>query len=157
MLPSDDQCAYCGGSMAGSRYELSTKGPICDGCFSARAERQRLRRERRSANLWPVVRDNLLRAQKAGAAATLTVAEWRAILDRHHWRCAYCQTRPYEDLEHRTPISKGGGTTADNCVPACKACNAGKGQRTAYVPISRSIKQRAAKFLHVPYRKRSTP
>lgn len=72
------------------------------------------------------VRNQLHRARKAGTEATLTIAEWLGTLENFHYRCAYCQAGPYELIEHYIPISKGGGTTALNCVPACFRCNSQK-------------------------------
>lgn len=79
--------------------------------YAARAERERLR-----------VVAHCERAMAAGLAATLTLEEWLRTLRFYHWRCAYCGA-PYEHLEHFVPISKGGGTTAANCIPSCKRCN----------------------------------
>jgi 5-methylcytosine-specific restriction endonuclease McrA len=42
------------------------------------------------------------------------------------WKCAYCGVRPYRVLEHFIPIGLGGGTTADNVLPACSRCNSTK-------------------------------
>jgi 5-methylcytosine-specific restriction endonuclease McrA len=61
-------------------------------------------------------------SRKAGVAFTLTVAQWLETLDYFGRRCAYCGG-DYQVLEHYIPVSRGGGTTADNCVPACVPCN----------------------------------
>lgn len=58
---------------------------------------------------------------------TLTKVEWDRILDRNSHRCHYCgrigkSDNPLEK-EHRVPVSKGGGFTAQNIVPACRDCN----------------------------------
>jgi 5-methylcytosine-specific restriction endonuclease McrA len=44
-------------------------------------------------------------------------------LEHFGWRCAYCGAQPFTDLDHFVALATGGGTTADNCVPACAACN----------------------------------
>ena len=75
------------------------------------------------------VRSQILRAKLAHVEATLTLSQWLTTLARFHRRCAYCQTGPYEVMEHYIPISQGGGTTAENCVPACRKCNAQKSDR----------------------------
>ena len=62
------------------------------------------------------------RARKQGLAGTLTDEEWLAVLEKHGWSCAFCGG-PFESLEHRVPLHQGGGTTAQNCVPACISCN----------------------------------
>jgi 5-methylcytosine-specific restriction endonuclease McrA len=75
------------------------------------------------------VATHLSRARMAGTPATLTVPEWLATIEHFEKKCAYCRQRPYEVLEHFIPITQGGGTTADNCVPACTSCNGRKSGR----------------------------
>jgi hypothetical protein len=69
------------------------------------------------------------RASEAGVPATLTIKEWIKVLDRYKWKCAYCGGS-FEVLEHFTPIALGGGTTKENCLPACNFCNALKSSRS---------------------------
>lgn len=63
------------------------------------------------------------RAQRVRLLATLTLEQWLETLNHFGWKCAYCKGR-YVVLEHFIPIIHGGGTTWDNCVPACPRCNA---------------------------------
>jgi hypothetical protein len=72
------------------------------------------------------VKHNIHRAQKAELPASLTSQQWIATLDHFEWKCAYCGVRPYRVLEHFIPIGLGGGTTADNVLPACSRCNSTK-------------------------------
>ena len=67
------------------------------------------------------VKSQLLRARCLAAEATLTLVDWLTILDTFGWRCAYCQAKPFQVMSHVIPLSHG-GTTADNCVPACYGC-----------------------------------
>src|SRR6266704_461109 len=66
------------------------------------------------------------RARVKGNEATLTTAQWVEKLRASQGYCHYCHTfigfRALT-LEHIIPIAKGGGTTAENCVPACMDCN----------------------------------
>ena len=62
------------------------------------------------------------RAQRKRLPATLTLEAWLRTLARYEWRCAYCR-KQFETLDHLEPIKDGGGTTAENCVPACERCN----------------------------------
>lgn len=71
------------------------------------------------------VSKQLTRARKNGLADTLTIAEWIQTLIDFGRRCAYCGG-PYKLMDHYIPIRLGGGTTAQNCVPACVACNFSK-------------------------------
>ena len=66
------------------------------------------------------------RAEKFGLPATLTMEEWQSTTEYFEGRCAYCQEKPWQVLEHFIPIALGGGTTVDNCVPACRSCNNAK-------------------------------
>jgi 5-methylcytosine-specific restriction endonuclease McrA len=63
------------------------------------------------------------RARKAGQSATLTLDEWRETLRHYDLLCAYCQINKFRVLDHFIPLCLGGGTTADNCIPACDSCN----------------------------------
>ncbi len=67
------------------------------------------------------VKAQLLYARADNAAATLTVREWFTLLDRFAWKCAYCGEKPFQVMSHVTARSEG-GTTAENCVPACHSC-----------------------------------
>lgn len=101
------QCEVCHEE---SKYDL------CLECY------KRHRGERHRVNA------QMLRAKKAGVPATLTLAQWLETLENFHYRCAYCHG-PYECLEHYIPIVEGGGTTFDNCLPACISCNSSKGDK----------------------------
>lgn len=68
--------------------------------------------------------------QIAASDCTLTRKEWEQIKDRFGQRCAYCKrTAVRLEMDHVTPLSKGGAHTANNIVPACRTCNAKKGNR----------------------------
>ena len=76
-----------------------------------------------------LVRAHCLRARDGGLLATLTVEQWLCTLEFFGGYCAYCQQKPGVVLEHFVPISLGGGTTVDNCVPSCYLCNTRKGNK----------------------------
>jgi 5-methylcytosine-specific restriction endonuclease McrA len=67
------------------------------------------------------VKAQLLYARREHAVATLTMREWFTILDRFAWKCAYCGEKPFQVMSHVIARSEG-GTTAENCVPACHHC-----------------------------------
>lgn len=66
-------------------------------------------------------------AKKLGLPATLTNPEWVEILEKYNYTCAYCKegNKPLHQ-EHWIPLSRGGGYTAENIVPACQRCNSRK-------------------------------
>lgn len=71
------------------------------------------------------------RARELNVESTLTIEEWQDILIYFEGRCAYCLL-PFDKLEqdHLQPISKGGPHTKENVVPACRSCNASKGNKS---------------------------
>lgn len=78
------------------------------------------------------VRQNRWRAKQLGLDATLTLEEWLSTLERFQGRCAYCQRTAATVLEHFIPLSAGGGTVVENCIPACSSCNAKKRHKPAH-------------------------
>jgi 5-methylcytosine-specific restriction endonuclease McrA len=65
--------------------------------------------------------------------------EWKIKFSRYHilirdgFTCQYCAVKlPRHELtiDHIVPRSKGGGTTWENCVAACRTCNRNKADRT---------------------------
>ncbi|MGD9705226.1 MAG: HNH endonuclease [Acidimicrobiia bacterium] len=66
------------------------------------------------------------RAALSASDATLTAEEWATILDRFDHRCYVCGA-PWEELEHLTPLSRGGTHSAENVRPSCTECNRGTG------------------------------
>jgi 5-methylcytosine-specific restriction endonuclease McrA len=81
----------------------------------------------------------------AGVVCTLTPEEWLDILEYFGHACAYClRTDLSLTQEHVVPISRGGGTTAENIVPACGSCNSKKGHRWVFFMVGASSARSAA-------------
>ena|SRR5689334_14282382 len=78
------------------------------------------------------VQEQLVRARYLQTRASLTLAEWLTTLVYFRWRCAYCQEKPFQVLHHFTPRSHG-GTSSDNCVPACYSCARSKARKDTHV------------------------
>lgn len=56
----------------------------------------------------------------------------RNVFIRDKYTCQYCGTKVTEkngELEHVKPSSRGGKTTFDNCVAACRPCNIRKADK----------------------------
>lgn len=67
------------------------------------------------------------RARLKALPATLTGEQWKAIKAAYGYRCAYCGCKPKKlTQDHVIPITRNGGTTPDNIVPACQSCNSSK-------------------------------
>ena len=105
------------------RWREANKEHIRDYALAYRArpenkERHALNQRRRKA---------LLRS----LPATLTFAEWKEIKAAYDYCCAYCGEKPEVlSMDHVIPVSRGGGTTKDNIVPACLPCNRQKNAGT---------------------------
>lgn len=74
------------------------------------------------------------RAREANAISQLTLTEWQWLLDQSKNRCVYCGKHEDDcrrlEQDHIVPVTKGGGYTITNIVPACRSCNARKNDRT---------------------------
>lgn len=78
------------------------------------------------------------KAKKDKLPATLTAQQWEATKKAFDYGCAYCgmfEERHLQEFgenlhqDHFVPLSKGGGYTLENIVPACRRCNSSKGDR----------------------------
>lgn len=67
------------------------------------------------------VEAQLFKARALRVAATLTIVDWLTILNTCDWHCAYCELKPFQVMSHLLPLPRG-GTTLENCVPACYSC-----------------------------------
>lgn len=62
----------------------------------------------------------------------LRARRWRQSLHRAtQGQCLYCGDRS-ESIDHIHPLSRGGLSVTENCVPACLACNGHKGDADAF-------------------------
>jgi len=80
------------------------------------------------------------------------------VMVRDGFVCAYCNSTVELTIDHVLPISRGGKSDFDNCVTACKICNARKADKICseaglflkkrpYTPtIAEFIKMRVAKL-----------
>jgi len=57
----------------------------------------------------------------------------RSVLARDYYTCQYCGIKPARSeltIDHVVPRSRGGKTTWENVVTACRRCNTRKGSKT---------------------------
>ena len=74
------------------------------------------------------------RAAVAAVEATLILQEWKDILEYFAYSCAYCLRNDVPmTLDHVIAISRGGGHTKENVVPACAEHNSVKGNRPVFM------------------------
>lgn len=60
---------------------------------------------------------------------TLTIEQWEGTLKEFNNKCAYCGCSGNLHQEHVIPVTKDGGYTKENIIPACKSCNSSKWNR----------------------------
>lgn len=89
-------------------------------------EHQRMRRRL----LKGIVSESNRGVRRRGTTQVLTVSQWQEVLEYFGHRCAYCNGAPERlEIDHIIPVTRGGQHTPDNVVPACRSCNARKGNR----------------------------
>ena len=66
-------------------------------------------------------------SQKRSLPATFTVKQWNNCKQAFDNKCAYCGKEKILTQDHFVPLSKEGGYTINNIIPACKSCNSSKG------------------------------
>lgn len=76
----------------------------------------------------PETRNICRENRRARLLGRVTTAEWQEILRAHDGKCRYCGA-PGRTMDHVVPISRGGRHEAANIVPACRPCNASKGNK----------------------------
>ncbi len=115
------RCQSCGGDGAVPRLDAPGFRVWCQPCTDEWFSRP---------STPPIngLRSALTRARAAHLPATLTVEQWDETVAFFNDRCAFCGGA-WCLVEHATPIALGGGTTVDNCLPACNSCNVSKGRR----------------------------
>lgn len=137
-------CVMCGNELTGRQLKYCS-----DSCYNKRYRDANLERISESKKKWYAENiqyakemhrryyknnrekfDNnkkIHRSRKKEAPTGLTVADWRKAVEFFDNKCAYCgKTTDYLHREHFIPLSKKGGYTKDNIVPACKSCNSKK-------------------------------
>lgn len=76
------------------------------------------------------------------------------VLTRDGFKCAYCGSKNERlTMDHILPKSRGGKTTFENCVAACKKCNNKKGGKTpreiSMFPKVKAYQPTISEFLHL--------
>ena len=80
-------------------------------------------RRRNPAKSHAYVRAATIKRRRAAGGQSFIAAEWMALLAHHGGACAYCGSRVLIEIDHRTPLSRGGSNLIDNILPACRRCN----------------------------------
>jgi len=125
-------CMKCKQTKPASEFDHTKhkEGGVVSHCKSCYREHMRIPKVKENLKLLQARR----RSRRMKAPTTLTPNEWHLILERYNRCCAYCG-KPESEVgtlaqDHVYPISRGGGYTALNIVPACKSCNSRKSAHT---------------------------
>lgn len=90
------------------------------------------RRWRERVNPYSVaVQKAHLRAKELKVESTLTVEEWKTIVEKEEFYCHLCREKVVLDLksphrlslDHIIPMARGGKNTSENVLPAHRRCN----------------------------------
>jgi 5-methylcytosine-specific restriction endonuclease McrA len=76
----------------------------------------------------------IARAKRSGESCYISLQDWRSLLARFKFRCAYCGTKLTKrnrSLDHKIPLVRGGTNEISNLVPSCLRCNQRKHSMTA--------------------------
>jgi 5-methylcytosine-specific restriction endonuclease McrA len=69
------------------------------------------------------VRAATIKRRRAAGGQSFSAAEWLALLAHHGGACAYCGSKVLIEIDHRTPLARGGSNLIENILPACRRCN----------------------------------
>jgi len=72
---------------------------------------------------------------------------YKNIYIRDEYTCQYCGGHTDLTIDHVIPRSRGGKSSFDNCVVACRPCNNGKGSKTHIKPRRRPHTPSIMEFL----------
>lgn len=136
-VPSIVACSQCGKDFC----PIATKGNFSRVCSDSckKARRSEIRRQSHKIARQKYGTSHRKRARRAGVEYE-SVNRLR-VFERDGWRCQICLVRTPKakmgsmennapELDHRTPISKGGGHLYSNTQCACRQCNSIKGNKT---------------------------
>ena len=64
-----------------------------------------------------------IKRRRAAGGQSFSAAEWLALLAHHGGACGYCGSKVLIEIDHRTPLARGGSNLIENILPACRRCN----------------------------------
>ena len=64
-----------------------------------------------------------IKRRRAAGGQSFSSAEWLGLLAHHGGACAYCGSKVLIEIDHRTPLARGGSNLIENILPACRRCN----------------------------------
>ena len=66
---------------------------------------------------------------------------YKKTIEYFNHKCAYCQEREIEQVEHFIPLKLNGETSPFNCVPTCRKCNNSKATYENNIPGYDNVKK----------------
>lgn len=112
------ECTTCEGRLAYARNP--------EACIASTRRTQKKYPERTRAR----VRRATAKFRGAELADRVTHEDIAELVARFNGLCVYCKVAPYEHIDHRIPICRGGKDELKNLAPACRRCNLTKGRLT---------------------------
>ena len=105
--------------------------PACGADYRPAHGRQKYCSKPCARRMTDAVRRAYRKSLERGAQGAFTLNQWGRRLIDYDRRCAYCRDPDaIVEIEHVTPLSRGGSNRIANIVPACSACNNEKGALT---------------------------
>ena len=92
-------------------------------------ERIKIQRKHWKVNTHPEksrIYNHRCKATSNRLACDFTFEQWNNTKQHFDNCCAYCGKEKYLEQDHFVPVSKSGGYTISNIIPACKDCNNSK-------------------------------
>lgn len=83
--------------------------------------------ERAAALLRPTKYGHVL--AKASVRGDIPLAVRREVFAHDNWMCVYCKSKRRLEIDHVTPIAKGGTDERSNLQTLCRTCNRRKGAK----------------------------
>ena len=77
---------------------------------------------------WKAIR----KTRERKSLTEITNQQWEIKKEFFNYECAYCGNTARLQRDHFIPVSKGGGCTEVNIIPACDKCNSSKGANAPF-------------------------
>lgn len=143
-----DCLCQCGNTTQVPTHVLKKKTRSC-GCEIKEIHRKRLTTHGQSRTLL-YQRD--MGARKRAIKRNATVGPINPVeldekLASYGYKCAYCKTGEYEELDHVIPLSRNGEHSIQNLLPACRKCNGAKKAKLLFTEWSPPVLDERVKLL----------
>jgi 5-methylcytosine-specific restriction endonuclease McrA len=70
--------------------------------------------------------------REAKASGGIDLDTWEAVIVFYEFKCALCESAPWQEQGHARALAHGGEHTIANVFPVCRPCNQAQGTRTQF-------------------------